>query len=127
MIRLDGLDLPAALLWSDEFAWSPVAQAARRTLGGSLVVFTRELAGGRPITLEAAEDRAWMTRAQVEGVSAMAAIPGGVFTLEIRGKSFPVMFRHQDGQPAVTANPLIPFANPQPGDFYIAKLLLMTV
>jgi hypothetical protein len=36
------------------------------------------------------------------------------------------MFRHQD-EPAFDAEPLIPLADPQPGDFYIATIKLMTV
>ena len=39
MIILDGIQLPAGLLWSDEFAASRVAQSVRRTLDGSVVVF----------------------------------------------------------------------------------------
>lgn len=126
MIRLEGIELRADLLWSDEFSWAPVAQAMRRALDGSPVIFTRALSGSRPITLEAAEDRGWMTRATLEAVNALAMVPGGVFTLEIRGTSYPVMFRHHDGQ-AITATPLYPFANPRPDDVYIVKLLLMTV
>ncbi|HNG61949.1 MAG TPA: hypothetical protein PKZ52_19165, partial [Cellvibrionaceae bacterium] len=39
MIQLDGLVLPSGLRWSDEFTTTSVAQSARRTLDGSLVVF----------------------------------------------------------------------------------------
>lgn len=126
MIRLDGLQLPDGLVWTDEFAAQAVSQTVRRALDGSLVVFYGQTSGGLPITLESEPDAGWMTRAQVEAVKLLADSPGGVFLLELRGQTWQVMFRHQD-PPAFEAKPLIPLANPQPGDFYLATLKLMTV
>jgi len=126
VITLDGIALPAGLLWSDEFAAAAVAQTVRRTLDGSMVVFYGELRAGLPITLESEPDAGWLTRAQVEAVALRAASPGGVYTLVLRGATRSVMFRHQDA-PAFEAKPLISIANPQPGDFYLATLKLMTV
>lgn len=126
MIVLDGIALPAGLLWSDEFTATPVAQAVRRTLDGSVVVFYGEMRAGLPITLESEADAGWLTRAQVEAVALRAASPGGVYTLMLRGQTWQVMFRHQDA-PAFEAKPLIPLANPQPGDFYLATIKLMTI
>jgi len=126
MIVLDGISLPADLLWSDEWAASTVAQSVRRTLDGGLVVFYGELRAGVPITLESQPDAGWLTRAQVEALALRAASPGGLYTLTLRGQTWQVMFRHQDA-PAFEAKPLVPLANPQPGDFYLATLKLMTV
>lgn len=126
MITLDGITLPAGLLWSDEFAAASVAQTVRRTLDGSVVVFYGEMRTGLPITLESEPDAGWFTRTQVEAVALRAASPGGVYTLTLRGQTWTVMFRHQDA-PAFEAKPLIPVASPQPGDFYLATLKLMTV
>jgi hypothetical protein len=126
MITLDGIALPAGLLWSDEFAVPRVAQTVRRTLDGSVVVFYGELRAGLPITLESEPDAGWLTRAQIEALALRAASPGGVYTLVLRGQTWTVMFRHQDA-PAFEARPLVPVANPQAGDFYIATLKLMTV
>ena len=126
MIVLDGISLPADLLWSDEWAASTVAQTVRRTLDGGLVVFYGELRAGVPITLESQPDAGWLTCAQVEAVALRAASPGGIYTLSLRGQTWQVMFRHHDA-PAFEAKPLVALANPQPGDFYLATLKLMTV
>lgn len=126
MIALDGIVLPAGLLWSDEFSVARVAQTVRRTLDGSVVVFYGELRAGLPITLESEADAGWLTRTQIEALSLRAASPGGVYSLSLRGQTWTVMFRHQDA-PAFEAKPLVAVANPQPGDFYLATLKLMTV
>lgn len=126
MITLDGIELPTGLLWSDEFASTRVTQTVRRTLDGSVVVFYGEMRAGLPITLESEPDAGWMTRSQVEALALRAASPGGVYTLALRNQTLLVMFRHHDA-PAFDARPLVPLANPQPGDFYLATLKLMTV
>lgn len=126
MIILDGISLPVDLLWSDEWAASTVAQTVRRTLDGGLVVFYGELRAGLPITLESQPDAGWLTRTQVEAIALRAASPGGLYTLNLRGQTWQVMFRHQDA-PAFEARPLVSVANPQAGDFYLATLKLMTV
>lgn len=125
MIQLDILLLPNGLVWTDEFSPS-VPQTTLRTLDGSLVVFHGQHSAGLPITLESGADAGWRTRAQVEGIAAMAAVPGGVFALLLRGQTHQVMFRHQE-PPAFEAKPLINRASPQAGDYYLATLKLMTL
>jgi hypothetical protein len=126
MIRLDTVVLPDGLVWTDEFAAQAVAQTVRRTLDGSVVVFYGQHSGGLPITLESEPDAGWLTRAQVEALALLANSPGGTFTLELRGQVFQILFRHHE-PPAFEAKPLFNQANPQPGDFYLATLKLMTV
>jgi hypothetical protein len=126
LISLDGITLPAGLLWSDEFAAAPVAQTVRRTLDGSMVVFFGAQRQGLPITLASQLDQGWLTRSQVEAVRLRADSPGGVYLLALRGQTRPVMFRHHEG-PAFEATPLVLLANPGAGDFYLATLKLMTV
>lgn len=126
MIVLDGISLPADLLWSDEWTSASVAQSVRRTLDGSLVVFYGGLRTGLPITLETQPDAGWLTRVQVESLARLAASPGGIYTLALRGQAFQVMFRHHE-PPAFEARPLVPLAQPQPGDFHLATIKLMTV
>jgi len=126
LITLDGIVLPAGLLWSDEFAAAPVAQTVRRTLDGSMVVFFGAQHQGLPITLASQADQGWLTRSQVEAVRLRADSPGGVYLLALRGQIRSVMFRHHDG-PAFEATPLVALANPGAGDFYLATLKLMTV
>ncbi len=126
MIRLDNVVLPDGLVWTDEFAAQAVAQTVRRTLDGSVVVFYGQHSGGLPISLESEPDAGWLTRTQVEALKLRADSPGGIFTLELRGQVFQVMFRHHE-PPAFEAKPLVALAHPQPGDFYLATLKLMTV
>ena len=126
MIALDGLSLPLGLVWTDEFAAGRIAQSVKRTLDGSVIVFYGQLRAGLPITLESEPDAGWVTRSQVEALSLRAASPGAVFTLLLRGQTLQVMFRHQE-PPAFEARPLVSRATPQPGDFYLATLKLMTV
>jgi hypothetical protein len=126
MIRLDTVVLPDGLVWTDEFAAQAVAQTVRRTLDGSVVVFYGQHSGGLTITLESEPDAGWFTRTQVEALKLRSDSPGGVFTLELRDQTFQVMFRHQE-PPAFEAKPLFNLAHPQPGDFYLATLKLMTV
>ena len=126
MIIFDSLVLPAGLVWSDEFANASVSQSVRRTLDGGLVVFYGGLKRGMPITLESEQDSGWMRRDLVEALQVRASSPGGLYTLQLRGSVFQVMFRHHD-VPAFDAKPLVSIATPEPGDYYLATLKLMTV
>ena len=65
LIVLDGILLPAGLVWTDEFSTQSVAQTVKRALDGSLVVFYGGLQRGIPITLASEADAGWLTRAQV--------------------------------------------------------------
>lgn len=126
MITLATLTLPPGLVWSDEFASAAVSQTARRTLGGSMVVMTGALTGGQPITLESEPDAGWLTRTQVQAISLLAASPGAVYPLLLRGQTHQVMFRHQDA-PAFDAHPIFNIANPGAGHYYTATLKLITI
>ncbi len=125
-IAIDGIALPPGLLWIDEFSARSVAQTVKRTLDGSLVVFYGGLKRGVPITLESEPDAGWMRRDLVEALQVRASSPGGIYTLQLRGQVFQVMFRHHD-VPAFEAKPLVNIATPDPGDYYLATLKLMTV
>lgn len=70
-IYLNDIKLPDGLRFSDEFAWSPVAQASEYTLTGSLIVEQSTKQAGRPITLVGGKDFAWMTRAEVSTLKAL--------------------------------------------------------
>jgi len=126
MIRLDTLTLPAGLVWIDEFSAHPVAQTVRRTLDGGIVTYYTGTQGGRPITLESEPDAGWITRAQADALALMAQSPGAVYTLTLRGQTFQVVFRHHE-PPAFDARPLVNRPDPQPSDFYLCTLKLMTI
>ena len=121
------LQLPSTLVWTDAHAWSPVSQASKRTLDGTMVTFHRALKGGRPITLEGGQSWGWLTGEQVAAVAALAASPGAIYSLQINGETHQVAFRH-DEPPAFEAIPLRPQnPNPGPDTWFVAKIKLMTV
>lgn len=126
LIVLDGIVLPAGLVWTDEFSTQSVAQTVKRALDGSLVVFYGGLQRGMPITLASEADAGWLTRAQVEAIQLRATSPGAIYPLTLRGQAWRVMFRHHEA-PGFDATPLIARANPAPGDFYLGTLKLMTL
>lgn len=115
------------LYWSDENDWSPVEQAAERTLAGSLIVSTAARVSGRPFTLQPqAENTAWIDRSVVDQLRNWAAIPGQQMTLTIRGVSHTVIFRHHEGA-AVEATPLVHYSDVQSADWYIVTLRFMEI
>ena len=123
-ITLDSLQLPDNLRWVDEYAWQPVEMSRGYTLGGRLVVETARMLTGRPITLS--DEHAWIRRADLEALSAMAAA-GGVHTLTLHdGRLFRVVWRY-DEPPVIEAEPVADYADPEADDWYSLTLRLMEV
>lgn len=91
------------LLWTDEFAWSPVEQVTEPGTTGALQVHVGVREAGRPITLEGTETT-WFTRSLCSTLAAWAALPGITLTLVLRGVARQVMFDHERG--GFEANPL---------------------
>lgn len=125
-ISLNGIALDDSLIWQDRFESQSVAQAMRRTLGGSPVVYTGTLGAGRPITLVATLNFGWFTKAQVDAISALAEVAGGVYTLIYGALTASVMFRHHDA-PAVEFVPLLARQTHLDSDRFTGTLKLMTV
>lgn len=125
-ITLDTVVLPDDLLWADEIEWTPVVQSTTYTLTGSLLVEPASKAAGRPITLSGDESTAWTTRAVVLALMAMAAVAGKSMTLDYHGRTFTVMFRHQD-HPAIESAPVVDYVPPAATDFFTLKLKLMVI
>lgn len=123
-ITLGGVQLPADLHWADEYAWTPVEQSREYTLGGSLVIEEAVRQAGRPITLEAGSDRAWVTRTTVNALYALAQAPGALTLVLHDSRQFQVVFRH--GDRAIDAEPVVPVL-PAADTYYRVTVRLLTI
>ncbi len=93
------LQLPDRLIWTDEYAWSPVASEVRWGTNGALHVHVGTRQAGRPITLDGRNSAAWITRAQCDQLNAWAALPGAAFDLVLRGSARSVLFLEFQADP----------------------------
>lgn len=53
------------LLWSDEFDWQPIEQKQEFAVDGALIIQEGKKKSGRPITLTADKNMAWVKRHEV--------------------------------------------------------------
>ena len=120
------IDLHPDLYWSDEHTWAPVEQAVGRTLTGALDVQAAARIAGRPITLEPEDDNsAWMPYTTVQQLRNWAAVPEKTLVLTLRGETYSVIFRHQDG--GLEAKPVAHRRDVQADDPYLCVIRLMEV
>ncbi len=120
------LELSPDLFWSDENNWHPVEQTTERTITGAMIVSAALRVGGRPITLEPENDEsAWMARSAVMVLRNWAAVPGKELNLTLRGVTYPVIFRHQDG--GLDARPVVHYSDASNADFYLCVVRLMEI
>ncbi len=91
------LALSDRLDWTDEFDWHPVEQATAYSTTGALLIDVATRQAGRPITLQGTDTQAWMRRADMLQLAALAAIPGAQLTLVLRGTARQVVFDHAQG------------------------------
>ncbi|MFZ5466588.1 MAG: hypothetical protein ACOZAI_04935 [Pseudomonadota bacterium] len=115
------LTLPGDLDWTDEYEWTPVAQSAPRySVDGRLFVIKGTKQAGRPITLQSGDDRAWISRADVDQLHAWASVAGQQLTLTLRGVARTVMFDHAAAP--VEAQMVMFYGDPVPEDRYTITL-----
>lgn len=121
----DTIVLPPDLLWSDEFAWSPVSQGTERSVTGALLIDVSTRQDGMPITLTGTERHAWMQRPEVQALRAWIALPEQVFTLTINGQAFTVLFDHgtDEVSRAFVVAQLVDYSDPAPQDYYCSVTL----
>ena len=121
----DTIVLPPDLLWSDEFAWSPVSQSTERSVTGALLIDVSTRQGGMPITLTGTERHAWLLRPEVQALRAWLALPEQVFTLTINGQAFTVLFDHgtDEVSRAFVVAQLVDYSDPAPQDYYCSVTL----
>jgi hypothetical protein len=106
MISLDGLALPDALYWSDQWEWTGVAAQSRRTIGGRQVVQSAAVAeeSGRPVTL--GSEHAWIAHGDLLTLQAWCGDADKRMALTLHdGSVRTVRFRHEDA-PVLEATPV---------------------
>lgn len=118
------VELPYDLRWTDE-AWSPVHQSVERGLTGAQIVQVGMRQAGRPITLEPPDRGGWMERSVLTQLQQWRDDPHGELTLQLRGTSFAVRWRHGEG--ALTWEPLRHRADPPSTDRVLPTLRFDTV
>lgn len=130
-ITLGAIALPNGLRWSDEYAWTPVAQATTYSLAGALVIEEATRLAGRPLTLEGGRTWAWLARADLDTLHAALLTAGATWTLTLHdGRQFTVAAR-QDGDGPLKAAPLPIVRDSGPADpdaetlYYIDAIRLM--
>jgi len=124
MTTLDAITLPDDLLWSDEYAYTPVKQTLTTAVDGTLIVEAAAQTKGRPITLQGGRDFAWVDRATLELLRAKQYQPALQMTLTLRGSAHQVLFVQPGG---IEAQPIIDYSNPDGTDFYAVTLKFFEV
>lgn len=123
---VDTIELHKDLLWSDEMQWNPVQQTKERSITGAAIIQSGEMLAGRPITLEAEDDRsAPHSRTTVEALRNWAAVPGKEMVLTLGGVEYDVIFRHEDG--GFQATKWIHYDDVLPADIYLVVVRLETI
>lgn len=126
IITLGQIQLPDDLEWVDEFDWCPVEDSIDKGLSGSLIVQTGTLLAGRPITLSGSDNSAWISRAVLEQVKALADVPQSGLTLNYHGRSFNVRFRYTEKP--YSARPVVFWSGaPDDDDYYTVTIRLMEI
>ncbi|THF61538.1 hypothetical protein E6C76_20100 [Pseudothauera nasutitermitis] len=89
---LGAIAIPEDVWWTDEFAWSALAQENDTGLTGALIIHQGLRTEGRPITLTSNTNGGWVPRGTVLALHAQRALPDTRLTLTLAdGREFTVM------------------------------------
>lgn len=105
--HLDGIEIPAGMYWTDEYAWCDMARAFTRSVSGAQIIQSGKKKNGRPITLEGSENEGWIYRDILDQLQALANSDDEDAThtlLLADGRSFTVKWA--DGEAPITARPI---------------------
>lgn len=120
------ITLPPDTYWSDEHTWFPVEQAVNTSITGATIMDVSVRQAQRPITLVSDERHAWLPFATLQTLKAWAELPGVQMTLNIRGFSRTVVFRHHE-KPALDVVAVVDYSTPEPTDWFYGQLKFMEV
>jgi len=123
---LGTIQIPRGMIWSDEFAWSPVEKSAEYSCTGALLIDAATKLAGRPITLRGDTNAGWIKRSVLDEVYALAASdPVGEHLLTLADdRTFTVQFA--PGEP-IDASPVARPELPPETYPYVATVRLIEV
>ena len=122
MTTLAGIELPDAI-WEDQFAYTPIDQNIRYTLGGKPIIETAVRKDGRPITLRCQ----WVSLADLLQLELLRDQPNTVMDLFLSdGRAFATGFRHSDNPPLDVA-PIVERRSYDDSDYFNITIKLIQV
>lgn len=120
--------LSDGFLWSDEFDWNPIEQKQDRAVDGALIIQEGKKKSGRPVTLIADKNMAWLKRHIVSKLKDWSILPEK-FELQFNyfhdKRTFNVVFNHQDK--AIEANPVLEHPTVSEDDEYNVTLRFLEI
>lgn len=123
---LNGITLPDGMVWKERYSLTPIEGARVVTLGGVTHLYEKSLEAGQNITLSSLSDQGWMTKAQVDAVSALVSTTGATYTLVIGSDTFTIRFRQHD-TPVFVVTPIIERAEYNAEDYFQTSIKMITV
>lgn len=126
MISLGGIELSRSLQWINRDDALTIAQSVRYARGGGARIYQQELLVGRPIVLEASASTGWFTQAMRADLLTIAKEMGQVYEFVYFGETYRVIFDHANS-PALTFEKIIYRQVPDTTDYFMGRILLITV
>ncbi len=109
------ITLPDDIVWTDELAWSPVAQSVKFSVDGAAIAQESTKLSGRTVTLKSPPDAGWITRTTILAILA-AATSRPTVTVSLSGYSnMTLKFRFDNGT-CLEVSPAYIQALPPTGD-----------
>lgn len=125
---LETVTLSDGFLWSDEFDWNPIEQKQERAVDGALIIQEGKRKSGRPISLTADKNMAWLKRHIVSKLKDWSILQEK-FELQFNyihdKRTFNVVFNHQDK--AIEANPVLEHPTVSEDDEYNVTLRFLEI
>ena len=114
---------------TDEHEWSSVVSNTKYALDGTMIVEQSVRQAGKPYTMQAPDDMAWLSRSTVNALKAERDKLGATFWLDYLAdgavKRVKVMFDTTGD--AITARPVKDFISPSLDDLFIVTLRFLEI
>ncbi|MGR2922931.1 hypothetical protein [Acinetobacter sp. 1125_18A] len=119
----EAVTLSDGFLWSDEFDWNPIEQKQDYAVDGAFIIQEGKKKSGRPISLTADKNMAWIKRHIVSKLKDWSVLQEK-FELQFNyfhdKRTFNVVFNHQDK--AIEAKPVLEHPSVSDDDEYNVTL-----